>query len=185
MIKIVLLLIGSFAIANCKYIDTLKLSNREKLGEKNSGRIINGEPAAVNQFPWHATIQTIPANTICGGSLISSTFVLTSANCVRLATSVTIGLGSITIGAPTVSLTSNIIRMHPQFNPQNINNDVALIQLPLQVGPTISIQIIQLARRVHVGQELINTVGTITGFGSVTVGNFVLKHFLFNEFVDN
>lgn len=49
------------------------------------GRIINGQLAAANQFPWHASVQGVLANgqpTLCGGALISNAFVLTAAHCV-------------------------------------------------------------------------------------------------------
>lgn len=49
------------------------------------GRIINGQLAAVNQFPWHVTVKGILANgqeTLCGGALISNAYALTAAHCV-------------------------------------------------------------------------------------------------------
>lgn len=48
-------------------------------------RIINGQLAGVNQFPWHVSIQGNATNgqpTLCGGALISNAFVLTAAHCV-------------------------------------------------------------------------------------------------------
>lgn len=50
-----------------------------------SGRIINGQLAATNQFPWHVSLQGVLANgqsTLCGGALISNAYVLTAAHCV-------------------------------------------------------------------------------------------------------
>lgn len=48
-------------------------------------RIINGQLAATNQFPWHVSIQgnlTNGQGMLCGGALISNAFVLTAAHCV-------------------------------------------------------------------------------------------------------
>lgn len=48
-------------------------------------RIINGQVAAANQFPWHVYIQgrlNNNAQTLCGGALIGPAHVLTSATCV-------------------------------------------------------------------------------------------------------
>lgn len=48
-------------------------------------RIINGQVAALNQFPWHVYIQGRLNNnqqTLCGGALVGPAHVLTAANCV-------------------------------------------------------------------------------------------------------
>lgn len=53
-------------------------------GNVNS-RVINGQHAQPNQFPWHAIIEGTMLNsdrTLCGGALISNTFVLTAAHCI-------------------------------------------------------------------------------------------------------
>lgn len=49
------------------------------------GRVINGQLAAINQFPWHVSIEGNLTNgqpALCGGALISNAFVLTAAHCV-------------------------------------------------------------------------------------------------------
>lgn len=49
-------------------------------------RIINGQHAQPNQFPWHVAITGVHQNSqlaLCGGALISANHVLTSAQCVN------------------------------------------------------------------------------------------------------
>lgn len=49
-------------------------------------RIINGQHALPNQFPWHVAINGVRQNgqgVLCGGALISANHVLTSAQCVQ------------------------------------------------------------------------------------------------------
>lgn len=49
-------------------------------------RIINGQHALPNQFPWHVAITGVQQNSqrvLCGGALISANHVLTSAQCVQ------------------------------------------------------------------------------------------------------
>lgn len=48
-------------------------------------RIINGQVAAINQFPWNVFIRgrlQNNAETLCGGALVGPAHVLTAANCV-------------------------------------------------------------------------------------------------------
>jgi len=53
---------------------------RVPLKEQNN-RITGGSSAARGQFPWHVAL-IINGAWMCGGSLISSTWVLTAAHCV-------------------------------------------------------------------------------------------------------
>ena len=67
------------------------------------------------------------------GSLISDTWVLTSALCLYGAWSVVVTLGAHNLNQaePThQKITSNIFRIHPDYNPTTLRNDVALVKLP-------------------------------------------------------
>lgn len=47
--------------------------------------VVNGDLASVNQFPWQVSIQgrlNTNVQTLCGGALIATGHILTSANCV-------------------------------------------------------------------------------------------------------
>lgn len=50
---------------------------------KLEGRILNGDEAAPNQFPFQVRLTSVQATNlvICGGSIITQTYVLTAAHC--------------------------------------------------------------------------------------------------------
>lgn len=47
-----------------------------------SGRVVGGVDANVGQFPHQVSLQRQDGSHTCGGSIISSTFILTAAHCV-------------------------------------------------------------------------------------------------------
>ena len=49
------------------------------------GRIVNGHDADQGQFPWQVAVfgAADGGTSLCGGSLISATWVVTAAHCVR------------------------------------------------------------------------------------------------------
>ena len=63
------------------------LAKRIKFGrEVGAGRIIGGESTEVNEYPWQVFISMVTRQgvlKICGGSLISDSWVLTAAHCLE------------------------------------------------------------------------------------------------------
>ncbi|KAJ3652965.1 hypothetical protein Zmor_018887 [Zophobas morio] len=133
-------------------------------------RIFNGEPASKGQFPWQAALW-IPTNTglkFCGGSLISDTWVLTSANCVGKAffrIRVLLGTLESTGDDPDqVELHSRLWIIHENFNPWTYENDVAVVRLPEAVVFNDYIQPIALMTE-DVDED--STV-TVSGWGAIS-----------------
>jgi len=48
-----------------------------------SSRVVNGEDAAPNSWPWQISLHYKQYGHICGGSLIENEWVLTAAHCVN------------------------------------------------------------------------------------------------------
>ncbi|CAH2057802.1 unnamed protein product, partial [Iphiclides podalirius] len=51
----------------------------------NPNRIIGGGPTAIDQYPWLVLLEYENLTTLCGGSLITTRYVLTAAHCIRRA----------------------------------------------------------------------------------------------------
>ncbi|XP_064546263.1 serine protease 1 [Drosophila montana] len=99
------------------------------------GRITNGNKASVGQFPYQVGLSlkvSALSSAWCGGSLISSTWVLTAAHCTEGIQSVTVYLGATVRTSPEVSHTvpSSDIIIHSGWNSNNLKNDISLIKIP-------------------------------------------------------
>ncbi|XP_056641904.1 brachyurin-like isoform X1 [Diorhabda sublineata] len=114
--------------------------------------IINGNVATPHQFPYQVGIFVKnPSQTdFCGGSLISSNYVLTAAHCVDNAVEVTLIFGAhniTTVENTQVRLVSTEFIIHSEWDSDNFNkNDIALIKLPNSISETTAIKIITLAK---------------------------------------
>lgn len=115
-------------------------SFQSELFDKN--RVINGNEAQPHSRPYQAGLivfrshSIMETQTVCGGSLISRNFVLTSSFCLHESPRLQVVLGAhqLFINDPTTQqrfdLTSlNYIR-HPEYNVGQMKNDIALLRLP-------------------------------------------------------
>lgn len=107
--------------------------------ERIESRIVGGNIAEAHQFPYQAGlllfIPSLGGNALCGGTLISSTRVITAAHCVDGATTATVFLGAhfLTHEEPNqvrIAVTAADMRMISTWDPSLIRDDVALIRLP-------------------------------------------------------
>jgi secreted trypsin-like serine protease len=102
-------------------------------------RIINGQNAIPNAFPWMASLRLLSitnsvSNHFCGGTLIFAQYVLTAAHCVQSipANKLAVVLG---IHSMTESLTDankfsvDSVIAHADYDPVNILNDIAILRL--------------------------------------------------------
>ncbi|KAF4532015.1 hypothetical protein B566_EDAN014732 [Ephemera danica] len=102
----------------------------------NHGRIIGGSVATPGQFPYQAALW-LDTIYFCGGSLISTTVVLTAGHCGDGTNSFEAHLGAQNIydeteaGRVIVTSTNGVV--HQQYNPNNLHNDIALVILPSPV----------------------------------------------------
>merc|ERR1712025_632062 len=102
-------------------------------GPPSKDRIVGGFEAEPNQWPWQVAMFVDNA-WFCGGSLISENYVLTAAHCVDGASYYDIMAGAHNVRESSepnrVEITSFNGWYHPQWDPNTLSNDIALIELP-------------------------------------------------------
>lgn len=136
-------------------------------------KIVGGMIAEPHSIPHQVAlfVKKSPTNALlCGGSLISEKVVLTAAHCIYSKDSavVIIGAHNITAKESDVEIrrvNATNYKIHPQFNINYANMDIALIILPTPVIFSDKIQPVQLPSQVFRGESFVDEIGTVSGFG--------------------
>lgn len=142
-------------------------------GRTPEPRIIGGEPAGVGEYPFMVALLLEPRGgtdfdkQYCGGSLIASRWVLTAAHCVDFVESA----ADLSVVAARTHLDSTegvrravkAFYIHPDFDPNALSPDVALIELK---QPIIGVAPIRLAGPSDDGLEAAGTPFTVIGWGN-------------------
>ena len=92
-------------------------------------KIVGGEAAGSQTWGWAVSLRI--GNSLCGGSVIAASWVLTAAHCVdgASASQITVYAGSNAKLAGTQVRSVSAIRAHPSYSSQTYVNDIALLQL--------------------------------------------------------
>lgn len=105
-------------------------------GPPSMDKIVGGEEATENQWPWQVALFVDDA-WFCGGSLISENYVLTAAHCVDGASYFDIMAGAHNVRESSEphrqEITSYNGFTHPNWDYNTLANDIALIELPSPV----------------------------------------------------
>ncbi|KAF6211450.1 hypothetical protein GE061_011962 [Apolygus lucorum] len=110
-------------------------------------RIIGGRPSPKGKWPWIVSILNRYKESICGGTLVSSQWVLTAAHCVKKRMYVTIGEHNLAIrDEKEIRLRVRKSVIHPDYDPATVNNDVALLKLPKVTSVDLESRVVCLPR---------------------------------------
>jgi len=133
--------------------------------EGPTAKIVGGEEATPHTWPWQVAL-FIDNAWFCGGSIISENYVLTAAHCADGASYFDVMAGAHNIRDDEndrVEITSYNGWTHPGWNPQIIENDLALIELP---EPVPMNNIISTSCLPNKGEVIeVGSLTTVTGWG--------------------
>ncbi|KAM5160819.1 chymotrypsin-C-like [Callospermophilus lateralis] len=112
-----------------------------------SARVVGGDNAVPHSWPWQISLQYLKDDTwrhTCGGTLISSNFVLTAAHCISntLTYRVALGKNDLTVDEEgSLFVGVDTIYVHEKWNSFLVRNDIALIKLaePVELSDTIQV----------------------------------------------
>ncbi|EDW92318.2 coagulation factor IX [Drosophila yakuba] len=132
-------------------------------------RLVGGHDAGKLSHPWMVRLHTY-SSYVCGGSLITSRFVLTAATCVDFSKLMTALLGGHDMDLPNTFLEVPIDRkiLHPQFDMSNYKHDIALLRMKQEVHFSDHIRPICLSNN-----QILEGVQsyTLTGWGVTLTGD--------------
>jgi secreted trypsin-like serine protease len=147
----------------------------EPLPPTRGGRIVGGTIVSPHSHPWQAGLLiAVPGGTIlCGGSLISTTRVLTAAHCTvgSLSTQVVLGAHQFTTVEPSQqrrTVSPGNYRNHSQYNPNNWNNDISVLIMPSAV--TITNQVRTIPFVPASAPNFTGVTATMSGWGRTSNG---------------
>lgn len=132
--------------------------------------VVGGQPAAEGEYPFmvgilhHGVSDRFQAQ-FCGGSLVSPDTVLTAAHCMEGENANTIdvlvGTNHLEPGGGT-RVRARRIRVHPSYNPNTTDNDLAIIQL----GPELPDEIVANIQPNQTGLAAPGVDATAIGWGA-------------------
>ncbi|XP_053608807.1 brachyurin-like [Plodia interpunctella] len=156
--------------------EAARIKKLEESASTSGQRIVGGAITDISVVPYQVglVIQILWVFTsVCGGSLISSTQVVTAAHCYSdgsiTAQGFTAVLGSNTLFTGGVRIASNDIAVHPQWNPSTAANDIAVLRISSVTFSNV-IQPIALPSGDEVNNLFVDEVALASGFGLTSDG---------------
>jgi len=149
---------------------------------KRVSRIVGGQEAEVNEYPWQAgLVSTGSTKPWCGGSLVNSKWVLTAAHCTagENANSIQILLGDHkTNKNDHVVFNVASINDHQSYDSQTTDYDFSMIKLTTAVDWAAHPDIRPVCLPATTGNDYSGVTATVTGWGTTSSGGSQSKTLL-------
>ncbi|CAH1636791.1 unnamed protein product [Spodoptera littoralis] len=165
--------IGIPAAEKIRALEEASLANE---AVTNDNRIVGGALAPVGAHPYFGglliNLVGTTSRSVCGSSLLSANRLVTAAHCwfdgFRQATEFTVILGSNWLHSGGERIATRQVIMHPQYVPQFLTNDVAMIYLPWNAMMTGNVRPIRLPRNMELWNQFENHWAMAAGFGKTS-----------------
>ena len=135
----------------------------------STGSIVGGSEATPFSIPWQIGIVNVGSDRIfCGGTLVSSTHVLTAAHCMVGEIEVIVGEHDVNAEEDGTRHEVCGVTLHPNWNSETTNYDYAMLRLkePVQIGNRAVP--VCLADSSLEGNALDNKAVTVSGWGKLS-----------------
>ncbi len=142
--------------------------------------IVGGTDADISDYPWQVALIEQSGGWIwafCGGSIIDSNWILTAAHCME-----DVNINNLYVRAGSdnsyaqggVSYSVEEVIVHPNYNSNTMNNDIALIKLNNSISFNSNKQPINLMCdfQADLGAQNPGVEATITGWGETETNNY-------------
>jgi len=101
-------------------------------GDDEGDRIVGGSEVDPHSIPWQVGLMNKGSNFVfCGGSILSATKILTAAHCYKRPSSIQVVVGEHRLNSAADGVRHDVrsFVVHPGYNRQTIDKDVAIITL--------------------------------------------------------
>ncbi|XP_049839645.1 complement factor D-like [Schistocerca gregaria] len=132
----------------------------------HGGRAVNARETAPGQFPYH-TLVLADNRVLCGGALLSTSVVLTAAQCVFQYKTWLVQLGSVELLVQNPHrqlIEGKRVKTHPLYSHKRTNDDIAVVFLKTSAVLNSYVKTVRLPTDM-MKEDLVGRMGIVAGWG--------------------